>query len=133
MPINDPRDIFFYPHHTPMKDTYNLSAYLVNVCYVMTDATSLTFEVRGMLIEHCGCDGQEPIRQAELSQYSFCCFHFCYIASKTTITKLCRHLVWFILPLTILYVKDYNSGIEIKVYFKLLDRMKIKVLLLFFS
>ena len=24
MPINDPRDRFFYPHHTPMKDTYNL-------------------------------------------------------------------------------------------------------------
>ena len=24
MPISDPRDRFFYPHHTPMKDTYNL-------------------------------------------------------------------------------------------------------------
>ena len=23
MPINDPRDRFFYPHHTPMKDAYN--------------------------------------------------------------------------------------------------------------
>ena len=23
MPISDPRDRFFYPHHTPMKDTYN--------------------------------------------------------------------------------------------------------------
>ena len=22
MPISDPRDRFFYPHHTPMKDTY---------------------------------------------------------------------------------------------------------------
>ena len=24
MPISDPRDRFFYPHHTPMKDIYNL-------------------------------------------------------------------------------------------------------------
>ena len=24
MPISDPRDRFFYPHHTPMKDTYFL-------------------------------------------------------------------------------------------------------------
>ena len=24
MPISDPRDRSFYPHHTPMKDTYNL-------------------------------------------------------------------------------------------------------------
>ena len=24
MPISDPRDRFFYPYHTPMKDTYNL-------------------------------------------------------------------------------------------------------------
>ena len=23
MPISDPRDRYFYPHHTPMKDTYN--------------------------------------------------------------------------------------------------------------
>ena len=23
--LSDPRDRFFYPHHTPMKDTYNLS------------------------------------------------------------------------------------------------------------
>ena len=25
MPISDPRDRFFYPHHTHMKDTYNLN------------------------------------------------------------------------------------------------------------
>ena len=25
MPISDPRDRFFYPHHTPMKDTYILA------------------------------------------------------------------------------------------------------------
>ena len=25
MPISDPRDRFFYPHHTPMKDTYSLA------------------------------------------------------------------------------------------------------------
>ena len=25
MPISDRRDRFFYPHHTPMKDTHNLS------------------------------------------------------------------------------------------------------------
>ena len=25
MPISDPRDRFFYPHHTPMKDTYCLA------------------------------------------------------------------------------------------------------------
>ena len=25
MPISDPRDRFFYPYHSPMKDTYNLS------------------------------------------------------------------------------------------------------------
>ena len=23
MPISDPRDRFFYPHHTPMKDIYS--------------------------------------------------------------------------------------------------------------
>ena len=25
MPISDSRDRFFYPHHTPMNDTYNLT------------------------------------------------------------------------------------------------------------
>ena len=25
MPISDPRDRFFYPHRTPMKDTYNVN------------------------------------------------------------------------------------------------------------
>ena len=25
MPIIDPRDRYFYPHHTPMKDTYHLT------------------------------------------------------------------------------------------------------------
>ena len=25
MPISDPRDRFFYPHHTPMKGTYSLT------------------------------------------------------------------------------------------------------------
>ena len=25
MPISDPRDRFFYPHHTPMIDTYSLA------------------------------------------------------------------------------------------------------------
>ena len=25
MPISDPRDRFFYPHHTPIKDTYILT------------------------------------------------------------------------------------------------------------
>ena len=25
MPISDPRNRFFYPHHTPMKDTYFLN------------------------------------------------------------------------------------------------------------
>ena len=25
MPISDPRDRFFYPHRTPMKDTYILT------------------------------------------------------------------------------------------------------------
>ena len=24
MPISDPRDRFFYPHHTPMQDSYSL-------------------------------------------------------------------------------------------------------------
>ena len=28
MSISDPRDRFFYPHHTPMKDSYNLIAEL---------------------------------------------------------------------------------------------------------
>ena len=28
MTISDPRDGFFYPHHTPMKDTYYLSLFL---------------------------------------------------------------------------------------------------------
>ena len=27
MPISDPRDRFFYLHHTPMKDTYILSVF----------------------------------------------------------------------------------------------------------
>ena len=25
MPISDPRDRFFYPYHTPMKDSYSLT------------------------------------------------------------------------------------------------------------
>ena len=25
MPISDPRNRFFYPHHTPMKDTYKVT------------------------------------------------------------------------------------------------------------
>ena len=28
MPISDPRDRFFYPYHTPMKDTYNVCSWL---------------------------------------------------------------------------------------------------------
>ena len=28
MPISDPRDRFFYPHHTPMKDTYNVKKFI---------------------------------------------------------------------------------------------------------
>ena len=29
MPISDPRNRFFYPHHTHMKDTYNLTCVLI--------------------------------------------------------------------------------------------------------
>ena len=36
MPISDPRDRFFYPHHTPMKDTYYLT---------LTTCTFHTFDV----------------------------------------------------------------------------------------
>ena len=28
MLISDPRDRFFYPHHTPMKDTYIISVFI---------------------------------------------------------------------------------------------------------
>ena len=31
MPISDPRERFFYPHHTPMKDTYIISRLLVSI------------------------------------------------------------------------------------------------------
>ena len=34
MPISDPRDRFFYPHHTPMKDTYFL-AYWRRILHVL--------------------------------------------------------------------------------------------------
>ena len=30
MPISDPRDRFFYPHHTPMKDTYNVPLFMLS-------------------------------------------------------------------------------------------------------
>ena len=30
MQISDPHDRFFYPHHTPIKDTYNIT---LAVCY----------------------------------------------------------------------------------------------------
>ena len=29
MPISDPRERFFYPHHTPMIDTYCLAEYYI--------------------------------------------------------------------------------------------------------
>ena len=32
MPISDPRDRFFYPHHTPMKDTYNKGLHITISC-----------------------------------------------------------------------------------------------------
>ena len=35
MQISDPRDIFFYPHHTPMKDTYIL-AYQIKIIMYFT-------------------------------------------------------------------------------------------------
>ena len=34
MPISDPRDRFFYPHHTPMKDTYNLKLLIPQVNFL---------------------------------------------------------------------------------------------------
>ena len=33
MPISDPRDRFFYPHHTPMKDTCYPTWTLMMDCY----------------------------------------------------------------------------------------------------
>ena len=33
---SDPRDRFFYPHHTHMKDTYNLKLFLGSKLYLLT-------------------------------------------------------------------------------------------------
>ena len=33
MPISDPRDRFFYPHHTPMKDTYYIALRKARTAY----------------------------------------------------------------------------------------------------
>ena len=37
MPLSDPRDRFFYPHHTPMKDTYCLACAEVEHRYNFSD------------------------------------------------------------------------------------------------
>ena len=31
MQISDPHDRFFYPHHTPMKETYNITLAVVTL------------------------------------------------------------------------------------------------------
>ena len=46
MPISDPRDRFFYPHHTPMKDTYNATCPVVGVSPVSLDG--LRFVIVGL-------------------------------------------------------------------------------------
>ena len=50
MPISDPCDRFYYPHHTPMKDTYFI-AYL-KLCTISRDRRKsqefVTFRGRGM-------------------------------------------------------------------------------------
>ena len=43
MPISDPRDRFFYPHHTPMKDAYNLT--LISKALLSMKYFVLTFEI----------------------------------------------------------------------------------------
>ena len=46
MPISDPRDRFFYPHHTPMKATYNLyCAYPSFLEYEPSNALKLGFHL----------------------------------------------------------------------------------------
>ena len=51
MPVSDPRDRFFYPHHTPMKDTYFTSQHvyvqtsqlwLIYTCIYIEDGSNCT-------------------------------------------------------------------------------------------
>ena len=42
MPISDPRDRFFYPHHTPMKDTY-----ILDLCDERRDLTKKRYVGEG--------------------------------------------------------------------------------------
>ena len=35
MPISDPRDRFFYPHHTPIKDTYYLTQDRIKITCIL--------------------------------------------------------------------------------------------------
>ena len=45
MPISDPRDRFFYPHHTHMKDTYSLAHELRQLtCDAICDVTTKNAE-----------------------------------------------------------------------------------------
>ena len=46
MPISDPRDRFFYPHHTHMKDTYIITHIVLYITssktYVLEDDLSIS-------------------------------------------------------------------------------------------
>ena len=56
MPISDPLDRFFYPHHTPMKDIYNLSLlYHTKTRFSHTEADNF-FRIR----KKCKNIGSEP-------------------------------------------------------------------------
>ena len=52
-PISDPRDRFFYPHHTPMKVTYSVTHELRQLtCDVKSDVRTLKSEVTSLIRHH---------------------------------------------------------------------------------
>ena len=54
MPISDPRDRFFYPHHTPMKDTYYLGQVFQSIFtltkLLVADLLSLTVLTKSVAV-----------------------------------------------------------------------------------
>ena len=48
IPVSDPRDRFFYPHHTPMKDTYNIITQPITVLsYLVQEGGSPSVSIAG--------------------------------------------------------------------------------------
>ena len=53
MPISDPRDRFFYLHHTPMKDTCNLTPVISGILQQMHDRYGISASTPIVLSHLC--------------------------------------------------------------------------------